>query len=63
MMLPILGKLNSASLSAEVFGVLEEKGSKLAYTQTDLKRNTSERNEDREKPNTVRFGNGKAKCT
>lgn len=57
-MLPILDKLNRASPHAEVFGGLEEKGMKLEYTQTDLKRNTSERNGDREKPNAVRFGNG-----
>lgn len=59
----MLRYLEVRSPRAEVFGGLEENGMKLEYTQTDLKKNTSERNGDREKPNTVRFGNGRVRCT
>ena len=64
MMLPTLCKFHGASPRAEVFGILEEKGtSELACAQTDLKRDSSKRIRDREKPNTVRFRSGRAEST
>lgn len=58
-MLPTLCKLNQASPTAEILGVLKEKGTESACPN----RSEEIAQDEREKPNTGRFRSGRDKST